>query len=161
MTHLLLWGNAFAQVLRNGLDEVIGLYPLMPNRTTVGRDEAGRLYYEYQTSWDEPSGRFETVTLRARDVLHIPGLGFDDLVGYSTIAMAKNAIGLAQATEDYGASFFANGAAPGGVLEHPCTIKDPARGQGVLASHVRRSEELQQDCRARGRHEIHADLCVS
>ncbi|MDV6239854.1 phage portal protein, partial [Trueperella bernardiae] len=49
MTHLLLWGNAYAQVIRNGLDEVIGLYPLMPNRMSVGRDDAGRLYYEYQT----------------------------------------------------------------------------------------------------------------
>ena len=127
MTHLLLWGNAFAQVIRNGRDEVIGLYPLMPNRMTVGRDEAGRLYYEYQRTWDEPTGRFETVTLAARDMLHIPRLGFDGQVGYSPIAMAKNAIGLAQATEDYGASFFANGAAPGGVLEHPGTIKDPAR----------------------------------
>ena len=127
MTHLLLWGNAFAQVIRNGRDEVIGLYPLIPNRMTVGRDDFGRLYYEYQRTWDEPTGRFETVTLQARDVLHIPGLGFDGLVGYSPIAMAKNAIGLAQATEDYGASFFANGAAPGGVLEHPGTIKDPAR----------------------------------
>lgn len=127
MTHLLLWGNAFAQVLRNGKDEVIGLYPLMPNRMMVGRDEAGRLYYEYQRTRDEPAGRFDTVRLSAREVLHIPGLGFDGLVGYSPIAMAKNAIGLAQATEDYGASFFANGAAPGGVLEHPGTIKDPAR----------------------------------
>lgn len=61
------------------------------------------------------------------DVLHIPGLGFDGLVGYSPIAMAKNAIGLAIATEEYGAKFFANGAAPSGVLEHPGTIKDPQR----------------------------------
>nr|WP_301281282.1 phage portal protein [Arcanobacterium phocae] len=127
MTHLLLWGNAFAQVLRNGRDEVIGRYPLMPSRMTVGRDEAGRLYYEYQRTWDEPTGRFETFTLDARDVLHIPGLGFDGLVGYSPIAMAKNAIGQAHATEDYGASFFTNGAEPGGVLEHSGTIKDPAR----------------------------------
>ncbi len=60
-------------------------------------------------------------------MLHIPGLGFDGLVGYSPIAMAKNAIGLAMATEEYGAKFFANGAAPGGVLEHPGTIKDPQK----------------------------------
>ena len=60
-------------------------------------------------------------------MLHIPGLGFDGLVGYSPIAMAKNAIGLAIATEEYGAKFFANGAAPSGVLEHPGTIKDPSR----------------------------------
>ena len=68
-----------------------------------------------------------TVYLQKENVLHIPGLGFDGLVGYSPIAMAKNAIGLAIATEEYGAKFFANGAAPSGVLEHPGTIKDPAR----------------------------------
>ena len=68
-----------------------------------------------------------TVILRPSDVLHIPGLGFDGLVGYSPIAMAKNAIGMAIACEEYGAKFFANGAAPGGVLEHPGTIKDPQR----------------------------------
>ena len=67
------------------------------------------------------------VTLLPTDVLHIPGLGFDGLVGYSPIAMAKNAIGMAIACEEYGAKFFANGAAPGGVLEHPGTIKDPQR----------------------------------
>ena len=68
-----------------------------------------------------------TVNLPPSDVLHIPGLGFDGLVGYSPIAMAKNAIGMAIACEEYGAKFFANGAAPGGVLEHPGTIKDPQR----------------------------------
>ena len=68
-----------------------------------------------------------SVTLEPKDVLHIPGLGFDGLVGYSPIAMAKNAIGLAIATEEFGSKFFANGAAPSGVLEHPGTIKDPTR----------------------------------
>ena len=128
MTHLLLWGNAYAQIIRNGRGEVLGLYPLMPNRMTVDRDEAGRLYYQYQTSKDEPKvGKGGTVILAPHDVLHIPGLGFDGLVGYSPIAMAKNAIGMAIATEEYGAKFFANGAAPGGVLEHPGVIKDPER----------------------------------
>ena len=68
-----------------------------------------------------------SVKLKPTDVLHIPGLGFDGLVGYSPIAMAKNAIGMAIACEEFGAKFFANGAAPSGVLEHPGTIKDPAR----------------------------------
>ena len=67
------------------------------------------------------------VRLSPYEVLHIPGLGFDGLVGYSPIAMAKNAIGMAMACEEYGAKFFANGAAPSGVLEHPGTIKDPSR----------------------------------
>ena len=61
-----------------------------------------------------------------RDVLHIPGLGFDGLVGYSPIAMAKNAIGMAIACEEYG-EVLCNGAAPSGVLEHPGTIKDPKK----------------------------------
>jgi len=129
MGHLLLWGNAYAQVIRNARGEVVALYPLMPNKMTVDRDKDGCLYYLYQRgSGDTPSlGKNSQVLLSPSDVLHIPGLGFDGLVGYSPIAMAKNAIGLAIATEEYGAKFFANGAAPGGVLEHPGTIKDPQK----------------------------------
>lgn len=100
----------------------------MPNKMTVSRDENGQLYYTYQKSQDEvPKDNQSIVILHPSDVLHIPGLGFDGLVGYSPIAMVKNAIGLAIATEEYGSKFFANGAAPSGVLEHPGTIKDPAR----------------------------------
>ena len=128
MTHLLLWGNAYAQIIRNGKGEIIALYPLMPNKMTVDRDDKGQLFYQYTRSTEEASTmKSGTVILRPRDVLHVPGLGFDGLVGYAPIAMAKNAIGLAIATEEYGAKFFANGAAPSGVLEHPGTIKDPAR----------------------------------
>ena len=128
MTHLLLWGNAYAQIIRNGKNEVVALYPLMPNKMTVDRDAEGRLYYSYNRGTDEAiRDKEQTVILKPSDVLHIPGLGFDGLVGYSPIAMAKNAIGMAIACEEYGAKFFANGAAPGGVLEHPGTIKDPAR----------------------------------
>lgn len=128
MTHLLLWGNAYAQIIRNGKGEIIALYPLMPNKMTVDRDDNGQLYYRYSHSSDEsPTMSGSNVILKPSDVLHIPGLGFDGLVGYSPIAMAKNAIGMAIACEEYGAKFFANGAAPGGVLEHPGTIKDPAR----------------------------------
>ena len=134
MTHLLLWGNAYSQIIRNGKGEVVALYPLMPDRMKVDRDEHGRLYYEYTVyDSDDVDGRKgtnkvgRTVRLQLHDVLHIPGLGFDGLVGYSPIAMAKNAIGLAIATEEYGSKFFANGAAPSGVLEHPGTIKDPSK----------------------------------
>ena len=128
MTHLLLWGNAYAQIIRNGKGEILALYPLMANRMTVNRDSKGRLYYEYRRSFDEAGDRSgETVVLMPEDVLHIPGLGFDGLVGYSPIAMARNAIGLAIATEEYGSKFFANGAAPSGVLEHPSVIKDPQK----------------------------------
>ena len=126
MTHLLLWGNAYAQIIRNGKGEVLGLYPLMPDRMKVDRDDKGQIYYEYFVSdsdaGTEKQGR---VRLNQSDVLHIPGLGFDGLVGYSPIVMAKNAIGMAIATEEYGAKFFANGATPSGILEYPGTVKNP------------------------------------
>ena len=128
MSHLLLWGNAYAQIIRNGRGEVMALYPLMADRMEVGRDRDGQLYYEYRMSAeDAPTMKGTCVRLSPSDVLHIPGLGFDGLVGYSPIAMAKNAIGMAIACEEYGAKFFANGAAPSGVLEHPGTLKDPSR----------------------------------
>ena len=128
MTHLLLWGNAYAQIIRNGKGEVIALYPLMPNRMEVNRDANGMLYYVYQkTSDDAPTLEGSSVILSPSEVLHVPGLGFDGLVGYSPIAMAKNAIGLSMAAEEYGAKFYANGAAPSGVLEHPGVLKDPAK----------------------------------
>ena len=57
MTHLLLWGNAYAQVIRNGKGEVIALYPLMPNKMTVDRDEKGQLYFQYQRSIEEIGGK--------------------------------------------------------------------------------------------------------
>ena len=120
MSHLLLWGNAYAQIIRDGRGRILALYPLLPDRMTVDRTTEGQLYYEYR----KDTGY---VILRPEDILHIPGLGFDGLVGYSPIAMAKDAIGMAIATEEYGGKFFANGASPGGVLEHPGVVKDPAR----------------------------------
>lgn len=128
MTHLLLWGNAYSQIIRNGKGEIMALYPLMPDRMRVDRDENSQLFYEYTVSTDDAhTMKGSTVKLKPSDVLHIPGLGFDGLVGYSPIAMAKNAIGMAIACEEFGAKFFANGAAPSGVLEHPGTLKDPSR----------------------------------
>jgi len=116
MSHLLLWGNAYAQIIRDARGFPIALYPLLPDRMAVDRNESGELVYTYQSDKGQ-------VKLRRENILHIPGLGFDGLIGYSPIAMAKNAVGLALATEDYGATFFANGANPGGVLEHPGVIK--------------------------------------
>jgi phage portal protein BeeE len=94
--------------------------PLLPSRMTVERDSKGSLLYTY-------SGDTGQVRLARDKVLHIPGLGFDGLIGYSPIAMAKNAVGMSIATEEYGASFFSNGANPGGVLEHPAVVKDLQR----------------------------------
>nr|DAH19194.1 MAG TPA: Portal [Caudoviricetes sp.] len=129
MSHLLIWGNAYAQIIRDGRGQVLALYPLLPDRVTVKRDDRGELYYVYQRS-EEDNPNFKdkgNIILKKSEVLHVPGLGFDGLIGYSPIAMAKNAVGMTLATEEYGASFFANGANPGGVLEHPGILKDPSK----------------------------------
>ena len=120
MSHLLLWGNAYAQIIRDGRGKVVSLYPLMPEKVIVKRSEGGEIYYSYQKESEE-------YLLRSFEVLHIPGLGFDGLIGHSPIAMAKQAIGMAIATEEYGATYFKNGANPGGVLEHPGILKDPSK----------------------------------
>ena len=129
MSHLLIWGNAYAQIIRDGAGRVLGLYPLLPDKMEVQRDDKGNIYYVYSRNSDENPmfKEYGNIKLKAEDVLHIPGLGFDGLIGYSPIAMAKNAVGMTLACEEYGASFFANGANPGGVLEHPGVMKDPSK----------------------------------
>ena len=117
--HLLLWGNSYSQIIRNGRNKISGVYPLLPDKMTVDRDKNGALTYTYSTA----SG--QTVVLPPEDVLHIPGLGFDGVMGYSPIALEKNAIGLGIASEEYGSKFFSNGARPSGILTHPNTVKNP------------------------------------
>ena len=128
MTHLLLFGNAYAQILRNGKGEVLGLYPLMPNRMSVERDDGGRLFYRYtRFDTEPPTMNNNQVILTSQDVLHIPGLSYDGLVGFSPIAACRNAVGAGIAAETYSSRFFANGAAPSGVLEHPGLIRNPEK----------------------------------
>ena len=121
LTHLLLWGNSYSQIIRTGRNKIIGLYPLLPDHMDVDRDSKGTLIYTYS---DRDGNQ---IRLAPEDVLHIPGLSFDGIVGYSPIALERNAIGLGIAAEEYGSRFFQNGARPSGVLTHPNTVKDPAR----------------------------------
>ena len=120
-SHLLLWGNAYAQIIRNGKGEVTALYPMLPNRMQVDRGKDSRIYYTYNS---DTQGQ---VVLTAQEVLHIPGLGFDGLLGSSPIAMAKNAIGMSMAADEYGARFFSNSGTPSGILEYPGALKDPKK----------------------------------
>jgi len=113
MAHLVLWGNAYAEIDWN-MDKgrPRAFWPLLPNKMQVKRENGG-IYYHYRL----PDG--QEVVLPAIKVFHVPGLGFDGRIGYSPIHMAREAIGLSLATEEFGARFFGNGAKPGGVLEHP------------------------------------------
>lgn len=129
MLHLLLRGNGYAQIARDDLNRVAGLYPLLSNRMSVNRDDNGEIYYLYTPTSAEnlKDKKSVQVRLERKDVLHIHGLGFDGIIGYSPIAMAKNAIGTTLAVEEFGASFFENGARLSGVLEHPGIIKDTSK----------------------------------
>lgn len=126
MSHLCLWGNAYVQIIRNGKGEVVALYPLMPNNMQIERDlNTGRLKYIYQRQVDQVApGQIEQVTFPQDQILHIAGLGYDGIRGYSPLSMASNAIGASIASDKYAGRFYANAATPSGVLEFPGTLKD-------------------------------------
>ena len=140
MTNLLLWGNAYALIRRNRQGDIVELYPLKAKNMNVSRDSTRALKYEY-TSEDESQAKTKTYT--ARQVLHIPAFSFDGVKGVSPITYAREAMGLALATEEFGARWFGNGARPSGILQHPGTLKNPEKlreswnkvYQGVSNSH--------------------------
>jgi HK97 family phage portal protein len=122
MTSLLLWGNAYARIIRKQ-GHVTELWYLKPNLMVVERDTlTGKIKYTYS---DDITN--QTYVYRPDQVLHIKGLSIDGVKGLSPIAQAREAVGLSLATEEYGAKFFGNGARPGGVLEHPGVLKDPEK----------------------------------
>lgn len=130
--HLVTWGNAYAYKVYDGAGRLIELWPLRPDkmtptrltesiRTEFGTKQPGELVYVYTL----PDG--EQRILPRESVWHIPGLGFDGVVGYSVITMARQSIGLALATEEFGARWFGEGGRPAGVLTHPQQLSDAAR----------------------------------
>ena len=84
MTHLLLWGNAYAQIVRDHAGRVLSIYPLQPNRMTVERDDTGEIVYLYTMTAGENPNVTKTgqIKLHRRDVLHIPALGFNGVIGF-------------------------------------------------------------------------------
>jgi HK97 family phage portal protein len=128
MYNLLLYGNAYAQIQRDGAGRACGLYILLPSRTDIFRDpNTQKLYYTYQKPDDEflPGAQSGQNNLAFEDVLHIKDLTVDGLQGISRVARAKNAVGLIIAYEQYSASFFRNGAVPVYYLTAPDTIPNP------------------------------------
>lgn len=117
--HAAMWGNGYAEIELNGAGDPVALWPLLPNQTTVSRVDGQKVYHTLA------GGRW--VPLPAYRVFHLPGLGFDGLRGYNPLVLARNAIGLALAAEEYGSRFFGNGARPAGVLTHPAELDDEGR----------------------------------
>ena len=123
MTSLLLYGNAYARIIRDKSGHVKELWYLKPQNMKVERDsDTTKIKYTYT---DDTTNK--TFIYKPEQIFHVIGLGYDGIKGLSPIDQAREAIGLALATEEFGARFFGNGARPGGVLEHPGAVKDPEK----------------------------------
>jgi HK97 family phage portal protein len=117
--HAVYWGNGYAQIDWGKDGQVKSLFPLRPDQTQVVVDVNGKIYYETII-------RGKTFRLIPEQVLHIKGMGFDGITGYSPIYLHREMLGLAKATEKYGAKFFSNGGVLSGVLETPNVLSDGA-----------------------------------
>ncbi len=119
--HILTWGNAYAEIQRKGDNSVEAIWPLRPDLTWPILTEEGELFYEVRPSDGGPSA-----FLPSRNVLHMKGLGGNGYQGYSVIKYHREAIGLGQAQQTYGAAFFGNNATPSGFLVHPGKLGETA-----------------------------------
>jgi len=117
--HALLWGNGFQEIERNGRDQAVGLFPLLPDRTAPMRENGD---HWYRTRID---GR--QVDIESRNVIHIMDQSQDGYVGLSQIAMARQAVGWGFAMEEFGSKFFANDLKSGGFLMHPGRLSSGAK----------------------------------
>jgi HK97 family phage portal protein len=128
MGHTLGWGNHYSEIVRNGEGQATALWPMNPGTTKPRRDERTKaLYYE-----DTNTGK----RYLPENILHFAGLGFDGIQGYSPITNGRQAVGLGIAAEQFGASFFGNGAVPRGLLKHAKRLSE------VAAKRLRESWEL-------------------
>ena len=110
----LAYGNAYAEIQRDGAGRVAALVPLYPDRMICERSEDGQLQYRY-ANWD--GGQ---VVLEPRNVYHLRGpVSVAGLMGDSIVGRAAKACALAAAAERFSLSYLANGTVPSGVLKYP------------------------------------------
>jgi len=116
-------GNHYSQIVRNGMGEIVALYPLIADRMTPSIGLGGKLQYTYDMG-------SKKTTLGKYEILHVRGLPSDDgFTGLSPIAYNKRAIQLGDTTQEFGINFFNNGANGSGVFTTPQELSDPAFGR--------------------------------
>lgn len=121
-SHVLTWGNGYAEIEFATDGSVLNLWPLRPDRMSVFVDKrTDQVVYRYALAG---GGR---VDLPRRKVLHVHGLGFDGLVGYSVIERASHMLGMAISAEKYGEDWFEKGGIPPAYLSHPKELSDRGR----------------------------------
>jgi HK97 family phage portal protein len=147
--HRMLWGNGYIELQRDRAGRLIALWPRNPARikpkralsglrvtTSDGIDvpvRPGQMVYattegmetesmDPESPTPDPAGPHNERFILAEDILHIPGLSLDGRVGQDVIQLARNAVGLALATEKFGGKFFGNGAVGYGIFKIPGTL---------------------------------------
>jgi HK97 family phage portal protein len=120
MTNFDVSGNTVCERLFNTKKELIGLYPYKHDMVTIARDkDTKKLVYIIGNDADRK-------ILKRNQVLHVPNLSFDGVVGLSPISYAAQSIQLGLSYETYGVNFYRNAALPSGVLEHPTALSPEA-----------------------------------
>lgn len=114
MLHLGTWGNFYNQIISNRKGEVLSLVPLDPEQMEL-MWEGGEVMYAYKRQ-----------PMPNEQILHVAGLGFDGVKGYSPIGQARKSLELAISMDKHGEALYRNSAQPGGVLEHPGKLGDKA-----------------------------------
>lgn len=114
--HLALRGNAYCYIARDRLGRVVELWPLPPQHMSIRR--VGDLL-QYTLQQSDGMRIF-----KPDEIWHIRAFSRDGVVGLSPIAQAREAIGLALATEEFGARFFGSGTNVGGVAKHPGKLSE-------------------------------------
>lgn len=118
MGHALTRGNGLAEIQRTGRGRPYALH-ILESETTRPKWVGDELWYTLGGPGDR--------ALRSENVLHVAGLGHDGLWGYDLIRLAATPIGIALAADTSAASFFGNGAEPGGVIQVPKRLSDDAQ----------------------------------
>lgn len=132
----LLWGNGYIEIERNGRGQGVGLWPLLPDRSHKKRID-GEILVQTQIdgqSFDIPDA----------DCVHIMDLSHDGYVGWSPIRMARQALGMAAAMEQFGGQFFANDMKSGGFLMHPGKLSSQAHNNLKSVPPDRRAAESER-----------------
>lgn len=127
MLSLLTDGNAFVATPRDRLGVPVDLIVLDPGKVKVERNDRGQIVY---TCGDD---RFTQA-----EIMHIKGmcLPAHDR-GVSPIAYARETVGLGLAAQQFGSSFFQNGALPGAVIETPGAMTKEAAERFAESWHAR------------------------
>ena len=118
MLHALGRGNAYGEIVWDARGNISEIWPIAPHLVKPKRADDGKLWYEVRP-WDN-----ELRYLKPEDVLHIPGLGYDGIMGYGLIQVARESIGLNVGQEQYAAKFFRNGGNVSATLQTDRVLDD-------------------------------------